>query len=50
MASSRRGSSVIGCNARAAVDVEHHLLVVHEVAHHSSDRAQLGKMAVVTLA
>jgi hypothetical protein len=31
MATSGRGSGVVGCNVQAAVDAKHHLIVAHEV-------------------
>jgi transposase len=45
MATSGRGSGVVGCNAQAAVDTEHHLIVTHEVINKGSDRSQLAVMA-----
>jgi transposase len=45
MATSGRGSGVVGYNVQIAVDTEHHLIVTHEVTNTGSDRAQLAKMA-----
>jgi transposase len=45
MATSGRGSGVVGYNVQVAVDTEHHLIVSHEVTNTGSDRAQLANMA-----
>ena len=45
MATSGRGSGVVGYNVQVAVDSEHHLIVTHEVTNIGSDRAQLANMA-----
>jgi hypothetical protein len=45
MATSGRGSGVVGCNVQVAVDTEHHLIVAHEVTNNGSDRSQLANMA-----
>src|SRR6516164_778788 len=42
MASSGRGSGVVGYNVQVAVDIEHHLIVTHEVTNSGSDWSQLG--------
>src|SRR5215510_296429 len=45
MATSGRGSGVVGYNVQVAVDTEHHLIVTHEVTNIGSDRSQLAKVA-----
>jgi transposase len=45
MATSGRGSGVVGYNVQVAVDIEHHLIVTHEVTNVGSDRSQLARMA-----
>src|SRR5215468_9435700 len=45
MATSGRGSGVVGYNVQVAVDTEHHLIVTHEVTNVGSDRAQLARVA-----
>src|SRR3974390_67897 len=45
MATSGRGSRVVGSNVQVAVDTEHHLIVTHEVTNSGSDRAQLTNVA-----
>jgi transposase len=45
MATSGRGSGVVGYNVQVAVDTAHHLIVTHEVTNSGSDRAQLANMA-----
>ena len=45
MATSGRGSGVVGYNVQVAVDTEHHLIVTHDVTNSGSDRAQLASIA-----
>jgi transposase len=45
MATSGRGSGVVGYNVQIAVDTQHHLIVTHEVTNTGSDRSQLANMA-----
>jgi transposase len=45
LATSGRGSGVVGYNVQVAVDTEHHLVVTHEVTNTGSDRSQLAKVA-----
>jgi hypothetical protein len=46
MATSGRGSGVVGYNVQVAVDTEPHLIVTHEVTNVGSDRAQLANIAL----
>jgi transposase len=50
MATSGRGSGVVGYNVQVAVDTKHHLIVTHEVTNVGTDRAQLAQMAKQTKA
>src|SRR5262245_49832954 len=45
MATSGRGSGVVGYKVQVAVDTENHLIVTHEVTNVGSDRAQLANTA-----
>ena len=45
MATSGRGSGVVGYNVQVAVDTEHHLIITHEVTNVGSDRARLAIIA-----
>ena len=45
MATSGRGSGVVGYNVQVAVDTENHLIVTHEVTNVGSDRSQLATIA-----
>jgi len=44
MATSGKGTGIVGYNVQMAVDAEHHLIVAHEVTNVGSDRAQLAPM------
>jgi transposase len=44
MATSGRGSGVVGYNVQVAVDTDHHLIVTHDVTTSGSDRAQLARV------
>jgi len=44
MATSGRGSGVVGYNVQVAVDTENHLIVTHEVTNSGSDRSQLANV------
>lgn len=46
MATSGRGTGMVGYNVQTAVDTKHHLIVAHEVTNLGHDRTQLSKMAL----
>src|SRR6202795_853674 len=45
MATSGRGSGVVGYNVQVAVDTKHHLIITHEVTNIGTDRSQLAHVA-----
>lgn len=45
MATSGRGTGMVGYNVQTAVDAKHHLIVTHEVTNEGHDRRQLHNMA-----
>jgi hypothetical protein len=45
MATSGRGTGMVGYNVQTAVDAEHHMIVAHEVTNVGHDRTQLTNMA-----
>jgi transposase len=45
MATSGRGSGVVGYNVQIAAETEHHLIVTYEVTNEGSDRSQLSPVA-----
>ena len=45
MASSGKGTGMVGYNVQTAVDTKHHLIVAHEVTNVGHDRTQLSSMA-----
>lgn len=45
MATSGRGTGVVGYNVQTAVDLKHHLIVTHEVTNVGHDRDQLSTLA-----
>jgi transposase len=46
MATSGKGTGIVGYNVQTTVDVEHHLIVAHEVTNVGHDRTQLVPMAL----
>ena len=50
MATSGRGSGVVGYNVQIAVEADHHLIVMHEVTNDGTDRSQLSHVANETKA
>jgi transposase len=45
MATSGKDTGIVGYNVQAAVDTEHHIIVVHEVTNVGTDRRQLANVA-----
>ena len=45
MATSGRGTGIVGYNVQTALDTKHHLIVAHEVTNVGHDRTQLSSMA-----
>jgi hypothetical protein len=45
MATSGRGTGMVGYNVQTAVDAKHHLIVAHEVTNVGHDRTQLSNMS-----
>jgi transposase len=45
MATSGRGTGMVGYNVQTAVDTKHHLIIAHEVTNVGHDRTQLANMA-----
>jgi hypothetical protein len=50
MATSGRGTGIVGYNVQTAVDAKNHLIVAHEVTNIGHDRTQLSSMAKQTRA
>jgi len=50
MATSGKGSGIVGYNVQTAVDAKHHLIVAHEVTNEGHDRRQLAPMAAAARA
>src|SRR2546421_11666257 len=48
MATSGRGSGVVGYNGQIAVETKHHLIITHEVTNVGNDRSQLAGVAKQT--
>lgn len=46
MATSGKGTGLVGYNVQAAVDAEHHLIVAHDVTNVGNDRTQLAPMGL----
>jgi hypothetical protein len=44
MATSERGTGMVGYNVQTAVDTKHYLIVAHEVTNVGHDRSQLSSM------
>jgi transposase len=47
MATSGKGTGIVGYNVQTAVDAEHHLIVAHEVTNVGHDRTQLVPMGLM---
>lgn len=47
IATSGKGTGMVGYNLQAAVDADHHLIVAHAVTNVGSDRAQLAPMGLL---
>src|ERR687897_3008075 len=45
MATSGKGTGIVGYNVQTAVDVKHHMIVAHQVINVGHDRTQLASMA-----
>ena len=45
MATSGKGTAMVGYNVQTAVDTRHHMIVAHEVTDEGHDRSQLASMA-----
>ena len=45
MATSGRGTGIVGYKVQTAVDTKHHMIVAHEVTNVGHDREQLSSMA-----
>jgi transposase len=45
MATSGRGTGIVGYNVQTVVDTKHHLIAAHEVTNEGHDRGQLANMA-----
>jgi len=50
MATSGRGSGVVGYNVQVSVETDHHLIVAHDVTNVGNDRSQLSPMSKKTKA
>jgi len=44
MATSGRGTGIVGYNVQVAVDTQHHLIMAHEIVNEGHDRTQLVPM------
>ena len=45
MATSRRGTGIVGYNVQTVVDTQHHMIVAHKVTNVGHDRTQLSNLA-----